>query len=208
MTDFQTLKTHLPFIDNQIIEEFSKSGSLITLEKDIEILKEGQYVKVIPIVLEGALKVVSRHEDKEFLLYYIQAAESCVMSFSAILENSTSKIFAITEDKTTLLALPSDKILDWLRQFPQLHQLFYQQYTQRYSDLLHTVNSLIFDKMETRLYEFLKEKCRIKHDTIIEISHREIANSLGTAREVISRVLKKLENDGKIKQLVGGIKVL
>lgn len=208
MTDFQTLKTHLPFIDNQIIEEFSKSGSLITLEKDIEILKEGQYVKVIPIVLEGALKVVSRHEDKEFLLYYIQAAESCVMSFSAILENSTSKIFAITEDKTTLLALPSDKILDWLKQFPQLNQLFYQQYTQRYSDLLHTVNSLIFDKMETRLYEFLKEKCRIKHDKIIEISHREIANSLGTAREVISRVLKKLENDGKIKQLVGGIKVL
>lgn len=208
MTDFQTLKTHLPFIDNPIIEEFSKSGSLITLEKDIEILKEGQYVKVIPIVLEGALKVVSRHEDKEFLLYYIQAAESCVMSFSAILENSTSKIFAITEDKTTLLALPSDKILDWLKQFPQLNQLFYQQYTQRYSDLLHTVNSLIFDKMETRLYEFLKEKCRIKHDKIIEISHREIANSLGTAREVISRVLKKLENEGKIKQLVGGIKVL
>lgn len=208
MTDFQTLKTHLPFIDNQIIEEFSKSGSLITLEKDIEILKEGQYIKVIPIVLEGTLKVVSRHEDKEFLLYYIQAAESCVMSFSAIIENSTSKIFAITEDKTTLLALPSDKILDWLKQFPQLNQLFYQQYTQRYSDLLHTVNSLIFDKMETRLYEFLKEKCRIKHDKIIEISHREIANSLGTAREVISRVLKKLENEGKIKQLVGGIKVL
>lgn len=208
MTDFQTLKTHLPFIDNQIIEEFSKAGNLMTIEKDIEILKEGQYVKVIPIVLEGALKVVSRHEDKEFLLYYIQAAESCVMSFSAILENSTSKIFAITEEKTTLLALPSDKILDWLRQFPQLNQIFYQQYTQRYSDLLHTVNSLIFDKMETRLYEFLKEKCRIKQDKIIEISHREIANSLGTAREVITRVLKKLENEGKIKQLVGGIKVL
>jgi CRP/FNR family transcriptional regulator len=208
MNDLQKIQNKLPFINSLLLQEFATFGTQISFEAGIEIVREGQYIKVIPIVLEGVLKIVSRHEDKEFLLYYIEPAESCIMSFSAILENSTSKVFAMTEEPSTLLLLPSDKVLEWLPKYPQINQLFYQQYTQRYADLLNTANSLIFDKMETRLYLFLKEKSRIKQDKIIEISHREIANSLGTAREVITRVLKKLEHENKIKQLLGGIKVL
>jgi CRP/FNR family transcriptional regulator len=184
----------------------------VSLNKDIPkgsiILREGQYVKVIPIVTEGLIKVFSRHEDKELLLYYIKPNESCIMSFAASLKNEPSKIFAITEEDTTALLLPVDKISGWIKQFPDFNSLFFQQYNMRYSELLDTINHILFDKMDKRLYDYLQEKYKLTNKNPLKVSHRQIANDLGTAREVISRVMKKLESEGKVKQLTGSIEIL
>jgi CRP/FNR family transcriptional regulator len=184
----------------------------VSLNKDIPkgsiILREGQYVKVIPIVTEGLIKVFSRHEDKELLLYYIKPNESCIMSFAASLKNEPSKIFAITEEDTTALLLPVDKISGWIKQFPDFNSLFFQQYNMRYSELLDTINHILFDKMDKRLYDYLQEKYKLTNKNPLKVSHRQIANDLGTAREVISRIMKKLESEGKVKQLTGSIEIL
>ena len=173
----------------------------------MEILKEGQYVRMIPIVLQGLVKVFTRVEEKELLLYYIGSTQSCIMSFSAGLSQSPSRIFAISEEPSMLLLLPAEKINKWIREFPALNDLFFRQYNLRYTEMLDTINSLLFGRMDQRLYQYLQEKSRLKGEKILDIRHKQIAAELGTAREVVTRVLKKLEQEGKIRQTEAGIEI-
>jgi len=198
----------LSHLNQKLLSEILKVSIKKDIPKDSIILREGQYVKVIPIVTEGLIKVFSRHDDKELLLYYIRPNETCVMSFSASLKNEPSRVFAMTEENTSAILLPVDHIAKWIKQFPDLNSLFFQQYNLRYSELLDTINHVIFNKMDTRLYNYLKEKNRITNKNPLKISHRQIANDLGTAREVISRVMKKLEGEGKVKQHSSSIEIL
>ncbi|MCF6167882.1 Crp/Fnr family transcriptional regulator [Lutibacter sp.] len=204
----ELIKSKLSFLGSSLLNDIVAASSQLNFEKGTELLREGQFVKVIPIVLTGLIKVFSRYEDKELLLYYIKPSESCVMSFSASLKNTPSQVFAITEEDTTVLLLPASKIDGWVKKFPDFNQLFFEQYNVRYHELLKTINHLLFDKLDVRLYHYLIEKKDITKKNPIKISHRQIANELGTAREVISRLLKKLEGENKVKQLSNQIKIL
>ena len=130
------------------------------------------------------------------------------MSFSAGMMNGPSRITAITEEDATLLLLPVEQLNKWLRQYPQMNDLFYGQYNLRYSELLDTINSLLFGKMDHRLYHYLQEKAHLKSSKLLTVTHKQIAAELGTAREVITRVMKRLEQEGKVKQLPEGIRIL
>ena len=130
------------------------------------------------------------------------------MSFSASLKNEPSRVYAVTEEDTAAILLPVDKIEGWIRQFPDFNSIFFQQYNLRYSELLDTISHLLFNKMDQRLYDYLKKKHQMTGKNPIKISHRQIANDLGTAREVISRVMKKLEGEGKVKQHTSSIEIL
>ena len=198
----------LSHINTELAKEIMAVSVVKEIPQDTEILKEGQYVKVIPIVIDGLIKVFSRHEEKELLLYYIKPDESCIMSFSASLRNDPSKVFAITEEDTTVLLIPSDKAAKWTQQSPDFNSLFFQQYNVRYSDLLDTIHHVLFDKMDKRLYDYLRSKSELTLKNPMKISHRQIANELGTAREVISRVMKKLEHEGKVRQHSNSIEIM
>jgi len=202
------IKKHLYFLGPELLDEISRHGIITDIPADTEILAEGQYVKVIPVVINGLIKVYSRYEDKELLLYYIEPFESCIMSFAASLQNIPSRINAMTEEDTRALLLPSSKVTEWIRQFPGINELFYQQYNMRYSELLETINYLIYHKLDARILDYLAEKSRVKGEKIINIRHKQIAAELGTAREVITRILKKLEKEGKIIQHESGIEIL
>jgi len=165
-----------------------------------EIIREGQYIKVVPIVLNGLVKVFTAEKDKELLLYYIQPGESCIMSFSACLKMESSRIFAIAKEKTSALLIPADKLRQWLLEYPVINQLFYQQYDLRYTEMIDCIHHLLFDKLDKRLLDYLKEKISMTGKNPVKISHKEIANDLGSSREVISRVMKKLESYQKVKQ--------
>ncbi|WP_462250512.1 Crp/Fnr family transcriptional regulator [Ekhidna sp.] len=202
------LRESLPFLNPELLERIEESSSTMQVPKGTEILREGQYVKVIPIVLSGLLKVVSKFGDKELLLYYIRPKESCIMSFAASLKNDPSRIHAITEEDSEILLLPSDSVSEWVRQFPSINTLFYQQYDLRYSELLDTISHVLSNKMDIRLFDYLKERSRVTNQNPIKMSHRQIASELGTAREVVSRVMKKLENEGKVLQHSSSIEIL
>lgn len=207
MIETQEFENKLGYLGHDLIKNIIDNGKVLEVKKDSEIVKEGQYIKYIPIVLKGLVKVTTRLAEKELLLYYIKPYESCVMSFSASLKNDKSKIFAITEEDSTILLIPSDMVLKWINQYPLINRLFYQQYNLRYLDLIETINHLLYHKLDQRLYEYLKEKIHITGKNPYVISHREIALELGTAREVVTRILKKLEKENKICQLKEGIQV-
>ncbi len=201
-------KSQLSFLRPQLVDEIIKSCSFMEFDKGTEILKEDQYVNMLPIVIEGLVKVYSRFDEKELLLYYIEPEQSCVMSFNAALNNTPSKIFAITEEKSKLLLIPVKYLPIWLREFPDFNDLFYNQYNLRYTELLDTIKHLLNDKLDKRLFNHLKKKMELTNNNAIKLSHAQIANELGTAREVISRIIKKLENDGKLTQNKEGIKII
>lgn len=206
--ELNIIKKYLSFIGPDLQQAFAQDGVIMDFESGTEILHEGQSVKMIPLVLEGLIKVFTRNEDRELLLYYIEPRESCVMSFLAGIKNKPSKIFAVTEKPTKVILLPSHKVEAWTHQYPALNTLFYDLYNSRYSELIDTLNQLIFQKLDGRLYEYLKEKSRVQSTKLLDLRHREIAQELGTSREVITRVLKKLEKEGKIRQRENGIEII
>jgi CRP/FNR family transcriptional regulator, anaerobic regulatory protein len=208
MIDLNLIKKYLPHIGVDLQEAFAAEGVLKEVAAQTEILQEGQHVTMIPLVLEGLIKVYTRNEERELLLYYIEPSESCVMSFLAGIKNQPSKIFALTEAPTKMLLLPSRSVEQWIQQFPRLNNIFYDLYNTRYSELIDTLNQLIFQRLDSRIYDYLKEKSRVKSTRILDLRHREIALELGTSREVITRVLKKLEKEGKVRQVENGIEII
>jgi len=209
LTEYQNLMSNvLARLDPDLATEMKKRSVVQEIPKGAVLLREGQYVKVIPLVLSGLIKVFTSHEDKELLLYYIRPDESCIMSFSASLKNEPSRVIAIAEEDTKALLLPVDSVAGWTREYPAINHLFFQQYNLRYSELLDTIHHVLFDKMDKRLYDYLKEKVQVTGQNPLSISHRQIANELGTAREVVSRTMKKLENSDLVKQHNSGIELL
>ena len=198
----------LNFLPPKVAEEIWKDSEVAQLPKGTELLRAEQYVKVLPIVLEGLVKVISRFDDRDLLLYYIEPNQSCIMTFYAALNNTQSKVFASVEEDATLLLIPTRLLPSWLREHPALNELFYHQFNLRYTDLLDTISHLLVDTMDKRLYEYLEKKLALTSQERVKMSHHQIAQELGTAREVVSRVLKKLEINGKIHQNVDGIKIL
>ncbi|RED50614.1 Crp/Fnr family transcriptional regulator [Seonamhaeicola aphaedonensis] len=201
-------KSVLSFLKADLIDKILKESTIKEFKKGTEILREAQYVKVLPIVIEGLLKVYSRFDEKELLLYYIEPSQSCVMTFYAALKNTPSKVFATTEEDSKIILIPVHLLPNWLREYPKFNELFYNQFNLRYSELLDTIGHLLLDKMDKRLYDHLKKKLQLIQGDSIKMSHSQIANELGTAREVITRVLKKLETDEKVIQKAGEIKII
>lgn len=189
----------------QAIQEF---GIIQRFEPTTELVREGQYVKYIPLVISGLVKVYTQVDDKELLLYYIQPDQSCIMSFTSSLTHETSKIFARVEEKSDVLLIPADKMSKWVIEMPQINRLFYQQFDLRYTELIDTIQHLLYHKLDQRVLDYLVDKKNIIGKSTLKVSHKEIANDLGTAREVVSRILKKLESQGKIIVHHEGIEIL
>lgn len=196
------------YLEPHIVSEILEYSEIVTVPRDTMLLKEGDYIKIIPLVISGLLKVYTGYQEKELLLYYIRPGESCIMSFAASLRNEQSKIYATTEETSTLLLMPTQKVSMWMKQAPDVNRFFFMLYNQRYADLLETIQHLIFNTLDVRLYNYLKDKSEVMQANPLRISHRQIAAELGTAREVVTRMLKKLEKEGKIEQLPSSIKII
>lgn len=204
----ENVRAKLSFLGKELIEEIIKNSTVMDVPSNQELLREDQYVKVLPILLDGLLKVFSRHDEKELLLYYIQPLESCIMSFSSIINHEPSKIYAVTETDSTVLLIPSDKIPIWVKKYPKFNDLIFQQYNLRYMELLDSIQHMIFDKLDTRIFDYLLEKKEVIGENPIHITHRQIASELGSSREVISRLMKKMESDGKIELGMQSVKII
>ncbi len=184
--------------------EMLEAGTRSSFPPGTEILREGQYVKAVPFVLSGLVKVYAQFEERDLLLYYIQPEESCIMSFTAIVENMPSRVFARTEEPTEAILIPNNLVEDWISRYPAFNRFYFSQYRQRYDDLLNTIHQALFSKMDQRLKAYLLERARLTKSRRLNIHHREIAEDLGSAREVISRLMRRLEEEGVVRQLEQG----
>lgn len=186
-------------INSTLLEKLKKEGTVKTFARDTVIIDENDYIKFVPIVLYGSIKVFKLDEEgREILLYYIKHGESCVMSFLGATCNGTSKIKAVVEEEAEVLLLPVHKATDLIRENPQWIQFIFELYNRRFEELLSVVNAIAFQKVDVRLWELLKMKVKMLKTTELNVTHQQLADELGTAREVISRLLKQLERDKKI----------
>ena len=155
MNDTEIIRSTFSHLGEETISKIIEIGTVQSIPAETQILREGQYVKVVPLVLEGLIKVFTRQEDKELLLYYIQPQESCIMSFSASITNEPSKVYAITESDTKALLLPATEMNNWIKQYPNINTMFYSMFKLRYADLLETINHIIFNKLDQRIVKHL-----------------------------------------------------
>ncbi len=151
---YKELKSRFGYLGNELIAQMADHCKLVEVEAGAELVRDGQYLKVVPLVLLGLVKVYRRLEDKDLLLYYIQPEQSCIMSFSSCIHHEKSKIMAIAEEKSTLLLMPSDAVVRWIKEFPELNVMFYGQYDLRYNELVETINHLLYHRLDQRLVDF------------------------------------------------------
>lgn len=164
------------------------------------ILNENAHIRAIPIVTKGIVKVLRTEEDgREILLYYIKAGESCIMSFLGGMHNETSKVRAEVEEDAEILFLPIDKVFLFIKEYPQWLDYIFRLYHKRFEELLEIVNAIAFKKVDVRLLSLLNKKAELIDNKIIAITHEQLANELGTARVVVSRLLKQLEDQGTVQ---------
>lgn len=164
------------------------------------ILHPNAYIKAIPIVLNGNIRVMrTDDEGREIMLYYINAGESCIMSFLGGMHHDTSKIKAIAEEETEILFIPIDKVSSLIKEFPEWLDYIFRLYHKRFEELLDVVNAIAFKKLDERLLTFIQKKCALTHSHTLYITHEQLANELGTARVVVSRLLKQMEDEGMVK---------
>lgn len=164
------------------------------------ILNEDAHIRSIPIVVKGSLRVIRTEEDgREILLYYIKAGESCIMSFLGGMHNETSKVRAEVEEDAEILFLPMDKVSLFIKEYPQWLDYIFRLYHKRFEELLEIVNAIAFKKVDERLLNLLYKKQELIGNKTLNITHEQLANELGTARVVVSRLLKQLEEIGKVK---------
>jgi len=180
-------------------DEVSTYGQLKKFPAGSVILQEDSYIKAIPLVLNGSLKVMRTDKDgHEILLYYITPGESCIMSFLGGIHNETSKIKAVVEEDAEILFIPVEKASEWVKKFPEWSDFIFKLYHKRFEELLTAVNAIAFQKLDMRLLQLLKQKVELYQSKEIKITHQQLADELGTAREAVSRVMKQMENEGLV----------
>ncbi len=197
------------FLDKELVEKIEQEASFMEIPENEGILNMGDYVKVVPLVIKGKIKVMRTDESgKEILLYYINPGESCALSIAAGLNQKKSVAFAVTDSNTQLLAIPIDKLESMIRSFPYLNKYVLELFHQRFNELIDFIDAISFKNIDARLLEYLQKKNDSTNDNFVKLTHKQIAEDLGTAREVVSRLLKQLEKQGKVKNHRGKIEII
>jgi len=192
-----------------LIEEIALYGEVMNFKEGDLIMDYDRYIRMMPLVLSGTMKVLRRDDHgKEILLYHLSSSESCSLAYSCCLENKKSEVRAIAEDQLQLIAIPHTKLDEWLCKYPSWKNYIMRSFNARFLEMLRSIESIAFDKLDERLVLYLKNKQRFSGSSVIRASHYQIADELATSRVVISRLLKQLENQGKILLYRNEIKLL
>ena len=204
------IEFQLPFIkEDGFKNEVIAKSKVVEVEAGTPILQEGSYVKAVPILLNGLVKVVKQESGgREMLLYYIYPLESCIISINCGLNDLKSRAKAIAEEKSKALMIPATIIRDWQRSYPSFNEFILNLYQKRFDNVLDAYNAVAFQRLDQRLLSYLNARTSALNSREIKATHQDLGDELGTARETISRMLKKLESEGKVKLHRGSIEVL
>ena len=193
----------------ELLKEIELRAKIVSVKEGNVILDIGQTTRVIPLLIKGTLKISRLDETgKELLLYYVNPLESCAMTFTCCIQQQPSEIKATAENDMEYFAIPVTVMNEWLAKYPTWKSFVMQTIRNRFNELLQAIDQLAFQKLDQRLVLYLKEKSKATGSTLINLSHEQIAGEMASSREVISRLLKKLENDKKVLLYRNQIKLL
>jgi len=188
------------FFEKDLQNEILSIGVKKSFETNEFLIREGQFISSFPLVLKGLIRVSRTNDDgNELLLYYLKGNEVCAMSLTCCMTNVTSNINAVTEEPTEVVMLPVELLDSWISKYPTWKQFVMQTFQNRFRELLDTVDAIAFMKLDERLIKHFVDRNQNAGATTFTGTHQDLALQLNTSREVISRLLKKLEKDGKIK---------
>lgn len=183
-----------------LLSEINAVGHFKSVKAGETLMTVGSNISHIPLILNGAIKVMREDNDgDEILLYFLERGDTCAMTLSCCIGNSKSKIKAVAEQDSDIVMIPVEKMSEWTQKYKSWMTFVFDSYHVRMSEMLESIDSLAFLDMHDRIYKYLVDKVKVMGTTIIENTHQEIAYDLHTSRVVVSRLLKRLENEKKIK---------
>ncbi len=196
-------------LEEKLIDEIITAGRLKKVKAGSYVISPGVDAQEIPLVIDGTLKVMRQDSDaNEIFLYYLEGGETCAMSITCCLEHKKSEFSAIAEEDSTLWLIPVQAMDSWVTKYESFRRFVFRSYQTRFDELLLAIDSMAFMKMDERLYKYLLDKKQASGSFVIRKTHEQIANELNTSRVVVSRLLKKLEQEGKIEQHRNKIEIL
>lgn len=206
----QALKDGYGFLFSiDLIEAIKSTGTIYDIEEGEMLMDLGQSIEYMPLLIDGAIKVLREdNEGDELLLYFLERGDTCAMTMSCCIGTSKSKVRAIAEKASKIVMIPVENMSQWLLDFDDWRAFVFESYSNRMNELLTAIDSLAFMNMHERVYKYLRECVMVHKDNELNVTHQEIANDLHTSRVVISRILKSLEKEGRISLHRNRLKVL
>lgn len=193
------LRKTYPLFEDKLVEEIEEQGEFRTFPANEILMRKGQFIRSTMLVLNGLIKIYREDDDgNEFLMYYLKPGEACALSLVCAAKHEASPIMAKTVVETEVMMVPVDTMSEWMSKFKSWYQFVIETYRTRFDELLITLDNVAFRSMDERLEFYLKRAKEAQQTTLLNISHQEIAQELNTSREVISRLLKKMEQKGLV----------
>jgi len=187
------------FTNPELIAEIDNVSSIKEFDTDDILIDVGGYMKSIPLMISGLIKIIKEDEEgNELLMYYLSPGQTCTMSLTCCMTQKQSEIKAIVEEPSKLLMIPINYMDDWMGKYKDWKNFVMNNYRSRFEELFQTVDCIAFHKLDERLVSYLKAKAKAKSTLVLKATHQDIAYDLNSSREVISRLLKQLEKEGKI----------
>ena len=195
--------------EEALIDEIVKVATYKEFKADDYLIEIGDYIKTMPLLLNGAIKILREDENgDELLLYFLERGDTCAMTLTCCMGQSKSRIRAIAETNGAMVMIPVEKMEEWLTKFKTWRNFVFDSYNIRLMEMLEAIDTLAFMNLDERLYKYLTDKAKVIGDTEIHTTHQVIAYEMHTSRVVISRLLKALELQGKIKLHRNKIEIL
>ena len=205
--EIQSLYGHI--LEKELLEEISRVATFAEVPSEQELIQPGQYIKTMPLLLEGSIKILRPDaQGQHLLLYHLEQGETCAMTLNCFMGHTKSEILAVTETPVKLLRIPVQKMEEWLGNYRSWRNFVLNSYHRRMMELLESLDLIAFSNMEERLLSYLDEKQKLLKQATFKITHQQIADDLHSSRVVISRILKKLENRGTLKLHRNAIQLL
>ncbi len=195
--------------EKALIEDINQVGTIKEVPEGFLLIDFGQYIRSMPLLVSGAIKVLREDTGgNELLLYFLEQGETCAMTLNCCLGQTKSQIRAIAETDTKLIMIPVEKMEEWTGKYRSWRNYVFESSHNRLMEMLESIDSIAFLRMDQRLLKYLREKVQINQNKVIHATHQDIADDLHTSRVVVSRLLKSLENSGVIRLHRNNIEVL
>lgn len=195
--------------EDELLKEISNIGTIKEIPEGFKLIEIGDFIKSMPLLIKGAIKIL-REDDKgdELILYFLERGDTCAMTLSCCMGQTKSEIRAVTETDTKVIMIPVEKMGEWMSKYKSWQVFILQSYHNRMLELLEAIDTIAFLKMDKRILKYLRDKAMINGNDVLNTTHQDIAYDLHTSRVVVSRILKTLENEGKINLFRNSIKLL
>jgi len=187
--------------EKKLLDEIGQIKSINRFDAEDTIMEIGDVISHIPLVLNGSIKILREdHEGSELLLYYLEGGDTCSVTLNCVSGRAKSKIRAVAESQVDVLFIAATQMEKWMAEYGSWRRFVLDSFQTRIDELLVSVDQLAFLDMTERLKIYLKDKALVNKSEHLSISHNQIANDLNSSRVVISRLMKKLEKEGYLKQ--------